>query len=524
MENNKEPLSLIIIIIGFMVLLNLVLEVHSAEKFTITRHDFPNDFVFGSGTSAYQWEGAADEDGRTPSVWDTYAHDGYVHGGQNGDVACDGYHKYEEDVKLMVESGLEAYRFSISWSRLIPNGRGPVNPKALEFYNNLINELINNGIQPHVTLHNFDFPQALEDEYGGWISRKIIRDFTNYADVCFREFGDRVSYWITINEPNVFSLGGYDQGNGPPHHCSPPFCNNKSKRGNSTTEPYLALHHILLAHSSAVRLYRTKYKEKQNGFVGISVYSFGFFPNTTTEKDILAAQRARDFFVGWVMEPLLHGDYPTSMKKIAGTRIPTFTDRESKLVKGSYDFIGLIHYTNLNITDNSLVLESNLRDFSADMAFFWLLHSMTNFLCLTQYPIEPWGLIEELNHFKLNYGNPPMFIYENGQRTASNASLQDVSRVKYLQGYIGATLHSLRNGSNLKGYIAWSFIDLFELLDGYESSFGLYYVDRNDPELKRYPKLSAKWYSWFLKGRSFAVEAIELEKDPSHISIDHFFD
>ncbi|XP_057742359.1 hydroxyisourate hydrolase-like [Arachis stenosperma] len=521
MENNKEPLSLIIIIIGFMVLLNLVLGVDSAEKFRITRHDFPNDFVFGSGTSAYQWEGAVDEDGRTPSVWDTYAHDGYVHGGQNGDVACDGYHKYKEDVKLMVESGLEAYRFSISWSRLIPNGRGPVNPKALEFYNNLINELINNGIQPHVTLHNFDFPQALEDEYGGWISRKIIRDFTNYADVCFREFGDRVSYWITINEPNVFSLGGYDQGNGPPRHCSPPFCSNKSKRGNSTTEPYLALHHILLAHSSAVRLYRTKYKEKQNGFVGISVYSFGFFPNTTTEKDILAAQRARDFFVGWVMEPLLHGDYPTSMKKIAGTRIPTFTDRESKLVKGSYDFIGLIHYTNLNITDNSLVLESNLRDFSADMAV--LMHG-SDLFANAEYPIEPWGLIEELNHFKLNYGNPPMFIYENGQRTASNASLQDVSRVKYLQGYIGATLHSLRNGSNLKGYIAWSFIDLFELLDGYESSFGLYYVDRNDPELKRYPKLSAKWYSWFLKGRSFAVEAIELEKDPSHISIDHFFD
>ncbi|RYR71689.1 hypothetical protein Ahy_A02g005909 isoform B [Arachis hypogaea] len=376
------------------------------------------------------------------------------------------------------------------------------------------------------------------------------RDFTNYADVCFREFGDRVSYWITINEPNVFSLGGYDQGNGPPHHCSPPFCNNKSKRGNSTTEPYLALHHILLAHSSAVRLYRTKYKEKQNGFVGISVYSFGFFPNTTTEKDILAAQRARDFFVGWVMEPLLHGDYPTSMKKIAGTRIPTFTDRESKLVKG------LIHYTNLNITDNSLVLESNLRDFSADMAvlmqtgverlelfykleiltaslmFFsslcaiynWLNFDGSDLFANAEYPIEPWGLIEELNHFKLNYGNPPMFIYENGQRTASNASLQDVSRVKYLQGYIGATLHSLRNGSNLKGYIAWSFIDLFELLDGYESSFGLYYVDRNDPELKRYPKLSAKWYSWFLKGRSFAVEAIELEKDPSHISIDHFFD
>ncbi|MED6218204.1 glycosyl hydrolase 1, variant 2 [Stylosanthes scabra] len=351
---------------------------------------------------------------------------GYVHGGQNGDVACDGYHKYKEDVKLMVETGLEAYRFSISWSRLIPNGRGPVNPMALEFYNNLINELISNGIQPHVTLHNFDFPQALEDEYGGWISRKIIRDFTNYADVCFKEFGDRVSYWITINEPNVFSIGGYDQGNTPPHHCSPPFCTNKSKRGNSTTEPYL---------------------EKQNGFVGISVYTFGIFPNTNTEKDILASQRAHDFLIGWIMEPLLLGDYPTSMKKIAGARIPTFTNRESKLVKGSYDFIGLIHYTNANMADNSVVLENDMRDFSADMAVSMYTPDLyTN----AEYPVEPWGLIEELNHFKINYGNPPIFIYENGQRTASNASIQDVSRVNYLKAYIGATLDALRYGGSFR--------------------------------------------------------------------------
>ncbi|WJX19943.1 glycosyl hydrolase 1, variant 2 [Trifolium repens] len=198
--------------------------------------------------------------GRTSSIWDTFAHDGYVHG-ENGDVACDGYHKYKEDVQLMVETGLDVYRFSISWSRLIPNGRGPVNPKGLNYYNNLINELINNGIKPHVTLHNFDLPQALEDEYEGWVGRDVVRDFTDYADVCFREFGDRVLYWTTVNEPNVFALGGYDQGNAPPQRCSPPFCAINSTRGNSTFEPYLVVHHILLAHSSAVKLYRTKYRE-----------------------------------------------------------------------------------------------------------------------------------------------------------------------------------------------------------------------------------------------------------------------
>ncbi|XP_061347356.1 hydroxyisourate hydrolase-like isoform X1 [Gastrolobium bilobum] len=423
----------------------------------------------------------------------------------------------------MVETGLDAYRFSISWSRLIPNGRGPVNPKGLQYYNNLINELISNGIQPHVTLHNFDLPQALEDEYGGWVSRNIIRDFTDYAEVCFREFGDRVLYWTTVNEPNVFAIGGYDQGNSPPQRCSPPFCVTKSTRGNSTTEPYLAVHHILLSHSSAVRLYRRKYREKQHGFVGISVYTFGFFPQTNTEKDRAACQRVRDFVIGWILEPLMHGDYPISMKTTAGARIPAFTSHESEQVKGSCDFIGVIHYTNSNVSDYSDALKNKLRDYSTDMAA-WL-YCMTNWLYLIQYPVTPWGLREELNNFKLHYGNPPIFILENGQRTASNSSLQDMSRVKYMHGYIGGVLDALRNGSNIKGYVAWSFLDLFELLDGYKSSFGLYYVDRDDPELKRYPKLSAKWYSRFLRGRSTSiVEAIELEIDPSLVSVDHLFE
>ncbi|KAJ1402352.1 Glycosyl hydrolases family 1, N-terminal conserved site [Sesbania bispinosa] len=438
----------------------------AAGVLTYNRYDFPLDFVFGSGTSAYQVEGAANEDGRTPSIWDTFAHAGYAHG-ENGDVACDEYHRYKEDVRLMVETGLDAYRFSISWSRLIPNGRGPLNPKGLQYYNNLINELISNGIQPHVTLHNFDLPQALEDEYGGWVSRDIIRDFTHYADVCFREFGDRVLYWTTINEPNVFALGGYDQGTAPPQRCSPPFCLTNRTRGNSTIEPYLAVHHILLSHSSAVRLYRRKYRDQQHGFVGISVYLFGLLPLTNTEKDkdygTLDAWRLSHFH-----------------EENAGARIPAFTSCESKQVKGAYDFIGVIHYSNANITDNSDALNIKLRDYNTDMAAKLILGQ--DLFSNEEYPVTPWG-----------------------QRTASNSSLQDMSRVKYLHGYIGGVLDALRNGSNVKGYFAWSFMDLFELLDGYRSSFGLYYVDREDPELKRYPKLSAKWYSRFLKGGNTSI-------------------
>ncbi|CAL5208890.1 unnamed protein product [Lathyrus oleraceus] len=486
-----------------------------------SRSDFPVDFVFGSGTSAYQVEGAANEDGRTPSIWDTFAHAGFAQGG-NGDVACDTYHKYKEDVQLMVETGLDVYRFSISWSRLIPNGRGPVNPKGLQYYNNLINELVSNGIQPHVTLHNYDLPQALEDDYEGWLSRDVIKDFTNYADVCFREFGDRVKYWTTVNEPNIFATGSYDQGISPPQRCSPPFCIITSSKGNSTIEPYLAAHHMLLAHSSAVRLYRRKYREQQHGFVGISLYTFGTVPQTNTEKDRAACERIRTFLFGWFMEPLLHGDYPNLMKENAGSRIPAFTVRESEQVKGSYDFIGIIHYSKFNVTDNSDALNTTLRDFNADSGARLL--AVEDILGDTEYPMAPWALQEVLETFKTLYGNPPMFIHENGQRAPSNASLHDISRVEYLQAYIGSTLDSLRNGSNVKGYFVWSFMDAFELLDGYKSGFGLYSVDRNDPELRRYPKLSAKWYKQFLNGsRTSLVGAIELKEDSSLASLENSF-
>ncbi|MED6155517.1 glycosyl hydrolase 1 [Stylosanthes scabra] len=490
----------------------------SADESYYSRDDFPHDFIFGSATTAYQVEGAANEDGRTPSIWDTFAHDVFE-GTENGDVACDGYHKYKEDVKLMVETGLDAYRFSISWSRLIPNGRGPVNPQGLEYYNNLINELISNGIQPHVTLHNFDLPQALDDEYGGWVSSKIVRDFTNYADVCFREFGDRVLYWTTINEPNVFATGGYDTGSTPPRRCSPPFCISTGNKGNSTIEPYLAVHNILLSHSSAARLYKRKYKENQHGFVGISIFTFGCHPIRNTEQDKVACQRAYDHMVGWILEPLVRGDYPVSMKRNAGSRIPVFTSRESEQIKGSADFIGVIHYYNINVTDNSDALNNHMRDFNMDIAAVLNFDLFSN----EEIAVTPWKLVEELKKLKLLYGNPPLFIYENGQRTNSNSSLRDVTRVNYLYGYIGAVLDALRDGSNIKGYFVWSFMDVFELLDGYESSFGLYYVDRNDPELKRYPKLSAKWYSKFLKGGSTSIvgDLQQLEKDLTHVSVGH---
>nr|AYP70938.1 beta-glucosidase 1 [Actinidia deliciosa] len=485
----------------FLVLINTVAFVLCVEQFN--RFDFPPRFVFGSGTSAYQVEGAAFEDGRTPSIWDTFAHAGFMHG-DTGDIACDGYHKYKEDIQLMVETGLEAYRFSISWSRLIPHGRGPVNPKGLEFYNNFINELIRHGIQPHATLVHSDLPQALEYEYGGWLSRNVVKDFTVYADVCFRNFGDRVLHWTTFNEANIFVLGGYDVGITPPHRCSPPFGTNCSK-GNSSSEPYIAAHNILLAHASAANLYKNKYQGRQQGFIGINIFVYWYVPYTNATEDVIATQRAIDFYIGWFVDPLVVGDYPDIMKKNAGTRIPAFTAVESKQVKGSFDFIGVNHYATLYVKDDNRSLKMDNRDWNADSAIQTISDHGDTPPPPGEFPITPSGLVGVLEYFKQCYGNPPIYIQENGQRTDRNAALQDTGRVKYLHGYIGGLLDAVRNGSNARGYFTWAFLDVFELLDGFESSYGLYYVDMDSKDLERYPKLSAHWYSNFLKGRNISA-------------------
>ncbi|KAL2535542.1 Beta-glucosidase 11 [Forsythia ovata] len=442
-----------------------LLAVAAAHGGDYSREDFPADFVFGSGTSAYQYEGAAFEDGRTPSIWDTFAHSGHT-GGATGDVACDGYHKYKEDTGLMVDTHLEAFRFSISWSRLIPNGRGPINPKGLEYYNNFINELINHGIQPHVTLHHIDLPQALDDEYGGWLSRKIVKDFVVYADTCFREFGDRVLHWTTINEANIFSVGGYDEGLIAPGHCSRPVQNNCSK-GNSSIEPYIVGHNILLAHSAVAEL---------------------------------------------LVDPLIYGDYPDIVKKNAGKRIPAFTEYESKQIKGSIDFLGVNHYRTLYVKRSRTIPAP-----SKELTYFLGSAVKLGDLFSDEYAIMPWGLYGVLEYLKQAYGNPPIYVQENerayglaGQVTRRNGTLYDKSRVEYLHAYIGGMLDAIRNGSNTRGYFSWTFLDCLELLDGYNTSFGLYYVDLDDKNLTRYPKLSAHWYSHFLKGKSTSSNAITL--------------
>ncbi|MCD7465902.1 hypothetical protein HAX54_002112, partial [Datura stramonium] len=268
------------------------------------------------------------------------------------------------------------------------------------------------------------------------------KDFTTYADVCFKEFGDRILYWTTLNEANVFALGGYDIGVTPPGRCSSPFGARCNSGGNSTIEQYIVAHNMLLTHASIVTLYKNKYKSIQQGFLGINVYTMKFVPNTNTTADAMAAERAFQFYTGWFINPVIFGDYPEIMKKNAGTRIPIFTKDESEQVKGSVDFIGINHYFPSLVKDKSDSLFNGYRDFNGDMAaqvIYDIGHTLS-----TPYEVRPSDLYAVLEQLKQNYGNPTLFVHENGQRLPRNQTLIDTVRIDYVRAYIGSVLRALR--------------------------------------------------------------------------------
>ncbi|KAF7059845.1 hypothetical protein CFC21_066698 [Triticum aestivum] len=482
------------------VLLLLCIAALPRDTAALTRRDFPDGFIFGAGTSAFQVEGAAAEDGRKPSIWDTFTHQGYSYDKSTADISANQYHHYKDDVKLMYEMGLDAYRFSIAWPRLIPDGRGEINPKGLEYYNNLIDELIRHGIQPHVTIYHFDLPQSLQDEYNGLLSPRFIDDYTAYAEACFKSFGDRVKHWVTVNEPNIETIGGFDGGVLPPQRCSHPFGVNCTG-GNSTTEPYIAAHHLLLAHASAVSLYRAKYQATQRGQIGITLLGWWHEPATNSSQDAAAATRMNDFHIGWFMHPLVYGDYPAVMRSRAGAQLPDLTVEQSNKLRGAFDFIGLNHYLVVRARADGSTFNLEQRDYYADA------YAIANpFDDIQEGRLEyaPWALGKLLDHLKIKYGNPPVMIHENGYADASElprkVEYEDDSRSEFLQDYLEVLYLSIRNGSDVRGYFVWSFLDVFEFLFGYRSRYGLCGVDMNSEGRTRYVRNSAHWYSGFLKG------------------------
>ncbi|WCJ41795.1 Beta-glucosidase 12 [Euphorbia peplus] len=476
------------------------------------RSSFPAGFVFGTASSAYQYEGAANEDGRGPSIWDTFTHKipEKIADHSNGDAAIDSYHRYKEYVAIMKDMGLDAYRFSISWSRILPCGRLDcgVNKEGIKYYNNLINELLANGIEPYVTIFHWDLPQVLEDKYEGFLSHKIVDDFVNYAELCFKTFGDRVKHWITFNEPLSYVLGGYVLGLFAPNRCST-WQNLNCTSGDSGIEPYVVSHNLLLAHAATFKIYKLKYQEVQKGVIGITLISPWIVPFSNNKQDKEAAKRALDFMLGWHLHPIIYGEYPKSLRKIVGKRLPKFTKEQSELIKGSIDFLGLNYYT-ANYAANLKSFTNHTANLTYTTDSRATLSSERNGVPLgpqaatSGFSIYPRGIRDLLLYVKKEYNNPLIYITENGVDEHNNVTLpfkeqlKDNMRIDFYYHHLIFLKKAIEDGVNVKGYFAWSLMDNFEWSSGYTVRFGIYYIDFKDG-LKRYPKLSAGWFKKFLK-------------------------
>ncbi|KAL9439013.1 hypothetical protein AB3S75_024636 [Citrus x aurantiifolia] len=487
----------------------------NSNVLNIKRSNFPANFSFGASTSAAQIEGATTEDGRGPSIWDDFIerYPGKVMNGNDLITAIDSYRRYREDMKAVKELGVDSYRFSISWTRILPNGSlsGGVNQMGIDHYNSLIDELIKYGIKPFVTIFHFDSPQGLQEKYGGPLNRSFVDDFKDYAEICFKSFGDRVKNWMTINEPLIASKYGYESGTAAPGRCSD---RNNCPAGNSSTEPYIASHNFLLAHAAAFRLYEQKFQAKQGGQIGLSLVSQFYEPLSNSSDDKAAAQRALDFQLGWYLNPLVYGDYPKIMRKLARNRLPTFTAEEKKLVKGAFDFIGLNYYTTnyaKSIPMNSIgspvsVTEDQFVDFSVERDGVLIGPEAEGSGYIYIYPK---GMQQVLEYVKNNYQNPAIYITENGVTEQRNdnltldVALKDEHRVDFVLGHLYYLHEAIKNGVNVKGYFYWGAFDDFEWGIGYLPRFGLYFIDYNN-NLTRIPKESAKWVRDFLEGNRVA--------------------
>ncbi|VVA16228.1 PREDICTED: beta-glucosidase [Prunus dulcis] len=485
-----------------------------SHELQVKRSHFPRDFAFGVSTSAAQIEGSTKGGGRGPSVWDHFIE-------KNPEIICDhsnlftaidSYKRYKEDVKAVKDLGVDSYRFSISWTRILPNGTlsGGINQEGIDYYNNLIDEVIKNGLTPYVTIYHFDAPQALEDKYGGFLNRSIVNDFKDYCEICFKTFGDRVKNWITINEPYIIAVMGYDSGVSPPGRCSVPSlfpCTS----GNSSTEPYIVTHNLLLAHATAVRLYREKFQERQGGQIGISLVGQYAEPHSESLLDREAAIRVLDFQLGWYMEPLVSGQYPRSMRVLVKERLPKFTKEEKKLINGSFDFIGINYYT-ARYAKHDPISPNKAMCYRNDALALSLVENIDgdqigppakgSFMIYSY----PQGLEKLLVFMKQNYQNPKIYISENGiseveeEENGLDGALRDPHRIQSVLRHLFWINKAMEKGVNVKGYFCWTPFDNFEWGMGYTQKFGLYYVDHKD-NLKRIPKQSAKWLPIFLNGQ-----------------------
>lgn len=462
---------------------------------------FAKDFLFGAASASYQVEGAWNEDGKGLSNWDVFSKiPGKTFEGTNGDIAIDHYHRYKEDIRLMAEMGLESYRFSISWPRILPNGVGEVNPKGIEFYNNIINECLKYGIVPFVTLYHWDLPQVLEEK-GGWTNKETIDAFLNYSEICYKAFGDRVKHWITFNETVVFCGLGYLAGAHPPAIVG------------DLNKYFQATHNVFLAHAKSVESYK---KLKQYGEIGITHVFSPAFSIDDKEENILAANHANEIDTHWFYDPILKGEYPKYVVDIItkhGVKID-WTDEELEIIKNASDkndFIGLNYYQPQRVMKNNIDEEvernrENSTGAPGNPSFdsFYRTVKMNN----KQYTkwgweISPEAFLDGLRMLKERYGDIKIYITENGlgdEDPIIDNEVVDIPRIKFIETHLRAVKNAIKEGINLKGYYAWSVIDLLSWLNGYKKQYGFIYVDHKN-NLNRKKKASFYWYKNIIETR-----------------------
>lgn len=464
--------------------------------------DFKNDFLWGSASAAYQVEGGFDADGKGESVWDVYTKiPGTTFKGTNGNVAVDHYNRYKEDVALMKEMGLKAYRFSISWPRIYPKGKGEINEAGLKFYSDLIDELLKNDIEPVVTIYHWDLPQALMDEYGGWESREIIEDFNNYCITLFNEFKDRVKYWVTLNEQNIFIKFGYEFAMHPP-----------AVKG--LKRMYNANHIASLANAKAIDSFRKIIKD---GMIGPSfAYSPAYY-NSPNPEDVLAGENSEELNSNWWLDVYCKGEYPKLGWKYLEREglAPEIKEGDIELLKlGKPDFMGVNYYQTGNYEENPIdgvgsgnFNTSGKKGTTKESGIPGVYKTVKNKYLETtdwDWTIDPEGLRVALRRITSRY-DMPILITENGLGAFDKLEgdeIHDEYRIAYLEAHVKACKEAITDGVNLLGYCTWSFTDLLSWLNGYQKRYGFVYVDRDENEggsLNRYKKDSFYWYKDIIK-------------------------
>uniref|UniRef100_A0A336M500 CSON012226 protein n=1 Tax=Culicoides sonorensis TaxID=179676 RepID=A0A336M500_CULSO len=493
---SMKLVTILLIVIIFSVVLLSYQSVRQLSRYLAKRCEsayelkeirVPDDFIFGASTSAYQIEGAWNVDGKGISIWDHILHTRpeVVRDGSNGDIAADSYHLYKKDIEALKRIGFNFYRFSISWTRILPNGgTNEVNLAGIEYYHRVIDECILNGIEPIVTTYHLDLPQSLQD-LGGWSNPIMAQYYEGYVDILFQHFGSKVKRWITFNEPFDACVDGYGRG------TLPPFVLGAE---------YLCAHHILISHATAYHLYKNKYKHL-NGKIGITLNSRYFIPKNGKNSSL--TERGMQYMFGWFGHPLLsaHGDYPSIMRQeIAvnsknenqtASRLPFMNTQLKLFIRGTVDYLSFNYYTS-NIVEYNLNFTSMSPSWDKDSRLIlgsdptWK-QSKTKWI----YNV-PQGIYKTLKWIYEQYDNPEILITENGW--SDDGQIEDIDRIDYIKQHLREVLKmKLCGNANIVGYGVWSLLDNFEWLSGYTEHFGLYAIKNNSSEKERIPKMSTKF-------------------------------